>query len=386
MKVMLLGPGARFFSGTGVYTCRLTNAFAERHRTSAILMRQLLPKRLYPGRAHVGENLGQVTYASDVRVFDGVDWYWLPSMLRAVVLLVRERPNWVIFQWWSGTVLHSYLLLALLARLTGARIVIEFHEVLDTGEARLRAARAYTRYLVPMLARMAAGYSVHSEADRQLVASHYGLEPERIVVIPLGPFDHLTAEGRVRRDAPASACNLLYFGVIREYKGLDDLIAAFEKLCERDPSRYWLTIVGETWEGYELPSLAVRRSPYAEHITFINRFVTEGEAAAYFAGADLVVLPYRRSSMSGPLHIAMSSGLPVVVTAVGGLAEAVAEYDGAVLTRPADPQALAGAIVRASELCGRHFNSQGSWSESVRRYEELFARVGGSRFVAGEGT
>jgi glycosyltransferase involved in cell wall biosynthesis len=306
--------------------------------------------------------------------------------VQAVWLLVRERPNWVILQWWSGTVLHSYMVLALVARCLGARVVIEFHEILDTGEARLRLVRAYTRLCVPILARMASGYSAHSEIDRALLASHYGLDVAGIAVVPHGPFDHFASEGCVYRDAPAEACNLLYFGVIREYKGLDDLIAAFEHLCGRDPERYWLTIVGETWENYERPSLALRASPYIDRITFINRFVTEREAAAYFAGADLVVLPYRRSSMSGPLHIAMSVGLPVVVTAVGGLTEAVANYEGAVVSCPEDPRALANAVERASALCGRDFSSQGSWDESVRRYEELFDRVAADsgRSLAGD--
>ena len=45
-----------------------------------------------------------------VRVFDGVDWFWLPSLLRALAFLVRQRPDVVVLQWWSGTVLHSYLI------------------------------------------------------------------------------------------------------------------------------------------------------------------------------------------------------------------------------------------------------------------------------------
>jgi hypothetical protein len=63
----------------------------------------------------------------------------------------------VIFQWWSGTVLHSYAALALAARLSEARVVVEFHEVLDPGEARLLLARTYVRMLGPLLLRLASG-------------------------------------------------------------------------------------------------------------------------------------------------------------------------------------------------------------------------------------
>ena len=132
-------------------------------------MRQLLPTRFYPGRERVGAKLTQLEYDPAARVFDGVDWYWLPSMIRALLFLIRERPDVVVFQWWSGTVLHSYLLLALVARLLGARIVIEFHEVLDPGEAKLPLAQSYVRLVAPILVRMARGFVVHSEYDKKLL-------------------------------------------------------------------------------------------------------------------------------------------------------------------------------------------------------------------------
>ena len=70
----------------------------------------------------------------------------------------------------------------------------------------------------------------------------------------------------------------------------------------------------------------------------MNRFVDDDEVTAYFAGADAVVLPYHRSSASSPASVAMANGLPLVLTAVGGLPEAVAGYEGAILVPPRDPQ------------------------------------------------
>ena len=89
-------------------------------------------------------------------------------------------------------------------------------------------------------------------------------------------------------------------------------------------------MVGETWEGWTLPAELIAASPAADRITLVNRYVTDAEVDRFFAEADVVVLPYRRSSASGPLHIAMSHGLPVVVTAVGGLVEAAEHYSGTV--------------------------------------------------------
>src|SRR5579863_9101718 len=123
LRVCVVGAGTRFMSGISYYTLHLVNTLARSHQVSAVLMRQLLPTRFYPGRKRVGANLTGLQYDPRVRAFDGEDWYWLPSMLRALLFLIHDHPNVVVFQWWSGTVLHSYLLLAATAWLLGARVV-----------------------------------------------------------------------------------------------------------------------------------------------------------------------------------------------------------------------------------------------------------------------
>lgn len=371
-----------FLGGISYYTLRLVNTLAQSYQISAILMRQLLPTQFYPGRNRVGANLSQLEYDPQVRVFDGVDWYWLPSMPRSLAFLMRERPNVVVFQWWSGTVLHSYLLLALMARLLGARVTIEFHEVLDPGEAKLALVRVYVRLVAPLVIRQAHGFVVHSEYDRALLQKHYILRKQPIAVIPHGPYDHHQSTGgeQKHRTAPASCCNLLFFGLIRPYKGLEDLIKAFDTLPESEITNYWLTIVGETWEGWTLPAELIERSRYRDRITFVNRYVSDKEVAEFFAGADVVVIPYHRSSTSGSLHIAMSAGLPVVVTRVGGLIEAVAGYEGAVLVPPGDPALLQSALLQVENLRGKRFTDPHSWEQTAAGYGALFDTICSSSY------
>jgi glycosyltransferase involved in cell wall biosynthesis len=371
-RVVVVGSGWRFLSGISYYTCRLSNALHERYDVGTILMRQLLPTRLYPGRGRVGQRLSDLTYADGVPVFDGVDWWGVPSLIRAVRFLRRFRADVLVLQWWTGAVLHSYLVLCLAARLAGVRVVIEFHEMQDTGEARLGWAAAYVRRLIRPLLRRTDGVIVHSRFDQVALRETYALDgvPEEIALH--GPFDHHERAIPAPRTAGA-ACRLLFFGTIRPYKGLEDLVEAFGLL----PPEFTLTVVGETWEGWTLPAGLIAASPAAGRITFVNRYVADAEVDAFFAGADLVVLPYRRSSASGPLHIAMSHGLPVVVTAVGGLVEAAERYSGTTFVPAASPGALAEAIGRAAaEKAGRRHTDPSSWEESVAAYGRLFARIG----------
>ena len=158
------------------------------------------------------------------------------------------------------------------------------------------------------------------------------------------------------------------------FRSVEDLVAAFNMLSSTG-YRFWLTVVGETWEGWDEPSRRITASPHRDRITFVNRYVTDAEAAGYFAGADLVVLPYHRSSSSGPLHIAMAKGLPVVVAKVGGLIEATAHYSGAVFVEPSNPGALTEGIHRAAELAGRRFHGVSSWADTVQAYSYVLDEI-----------
>ena len=255
LQVCIVGAGKRFLSGISYYTLHLVNALAPSHKVSVILMRRLLPKAFYPGKKRVGANLTQLEYDPGVRVFDGIDWYWLPSIFRSLAFLIREHPDVIVFQWWSGTVLHSYLLLALAARLLRSQVVIEFHEVLDTAEAKLPLAQGYVRLVAPLMVRLARGFVIHSEYDRKILQGSYNLEKRPVALIPHGPYNHfqLIGEEQKQQDASTPCCNLLFFGVIRPFKGLEDLIMAFDALSESEIPGYRLTIVGETWEGWTIP-------------------------------------------------------------------------------------------------------------------------------------
>ena len=372
-RVCVVGPGTRFLSGITYYTYSLIEALSEAgHQCSAVFIRNLVPVRLYPGRARVGSALTELRLPPDVRRFDGVDWYWGRSLARAVAFLRRERPQVLVLQWWTGAVLHTYLVLAIVARLRGANVVVEFHEAQDVGEARLPFVSRYMDLLGRCLLRLTAAQLVHSEFDRGLVKDRYGVN-ESVALVPHAGYNYLPSRPP-RRDAPAGVINLLYFGVIRPFKGAEDLVAALDLLGPAR-SRFWLTLVGETWEGWDLPNRLIAASPHRDRITFVNRYVTDDEAAGYFAGADVVVLPYHRSSSSGPLQIAMAGGLPLVATRVGGLIEATAHYPGAVLVDPRDPASLADGVLRAAELVGHRFEGVSTWADTARSYMEVFDTV-----------
>ena len=378
-QILLVGPGFRFLSGLSVYTCRLANALAESHDVSVLLLDRLIPTRLYPGAGRVGDDLTSLRYADTVRIAGQLDWYWGTGMLALARKLRDERPSVIVLQWWTAAALHTYLMVMRLAARAGIPVVIEFHEVQDTGEAKVPFLASYCRRYLRALVRRASGVVCHTQHDLGALQSALGRElfdHSAIRIAPHGPYDHLSPDvaSAPISGAPtdkADPVRVLFFGLIRPYKGGEDLVYALDRMLPQQASQFEIDFVGETWEGWTAPVDAITASPYRDRIHLDNRYVPDSEAARYFARADVLVLPYRRGSSSGPLHIAMSQGIHVVMYAVDGLVEAVRDYRGAVLVAPNDIDGLRDAILSVVDRRHERFANPHSWAPVVQAIESL---------------
>jgi glycosyltransferase involved in cell wall biosynthesis len=167
-----------------------------------------------------------------------------------------------------------------------------------------------------LLARMDAVVA-HSEHGARRLRDELGVPADRVRVIPHGAFDYLTRLPEERplpvELAAVERPVVLFFGLLRPYKGIDVLLEAWESV-EADAE---LWIVG-------LPRMDIlhledlKGSP---RVRFVSRFVTDPEIPAYFRRADLVVLPYREIDQSGVLYTALAFGKPMVLSDVGGFPE-----------------------------------------------------------------
>jgi glycosyltransferase involved in cell wall biosynthesis len=171
---------------------------------------------------------------------------------------------------------------------------------------------------------------------------------------------------------------VLFFGLIRPYKGVDVLIDAFGEI---DDTELW--IVGRPL-GMATGDLRERAGGSKSPIRFVERFVSDAELPSYFRRADIVVLPYRDAEQSGVLYTALAFGKPVVMTNVGGFPEVAATGAGTIVP-PNDPRALAGALAELlgdSEMRGRLASASAaaaagpySWDAIAAQTLELYSRL-----------
>jgi glycosyltransferase involved in cell wall biosynthesis len=255
--------------------------------------------------------------------------------------------------------------------------VMTAHYILPPNASR-RAARAAHKVFGSMDAVVA-----HSEHGAARLREEVGLSADRVRVISHGAFDYLT---RLPEEKPlpeelqgAEGPVVLSFGLLRPYKGLENLLEAFGEMGEAE-----LWIVGNPRMSVE--PLREMAALTGARVRFVTRFVEDAEIPAIFRRADVVALPYLDAEHSGVLYTGLAFGKPMVASAVGGFPE-VADTGAVRLVPPGDATALATALrelvddpaAREELAAAARAAAAGpySWEEAgrltVALYEELLA-------------
>ena len=345
-SVAIVGPSQRFLSGISYFTLRLSNSLADHVDVQVILFRNMLPKTLFPGSKRVGVPLMESKYREDITIRESLDWYnpftWMEAAIRT------QRNDITIFQWWTSSVAHMYLAISLL-NIRKRPVVIEFHEVIDPLEGMSVLLRAYSKIMGGLIRDRAACYVVHSESDRNLISQHYRIGLDKIRVIPHGIYDQYPKidKNDAKNQLKIREKNvILFFGLLRPYKGVKYLVEAFEQLPPEYIADSRLLVVGEAWEDQESREI-IANYPVKSNITLVDQYIPDKDVSLYFSAADMLVLPYTRASQSGVAHIGMSFGIPIIASRVGGLEESLGKYEGTSFVEPMQPMLLAGAITGA---------------------------------------
>ena len=250
---------------------------------------------------------------------------------RRAVKLVEHVPNMLRyrlrggdadvrhFQWLPVERIDSYLLPA------ARPLVFTMHNVIRREAVDLRLARRMDAVIV------------HTRHGAELLGGG-----ERVHVIPHGAFEHLTRQAHeVPLPAELAAVErpvVLYFGLVRPYKGVDVLVEAFRQVEDAE-----LWVVGRP---HQVSVEHLRRLAPAGRVRFVDRYVSDQELPAFFRRADVLVLPHRNVDVSGVLFAGMAFGKAMVLSDVGGFREIAEEHGVGVLVPPEDPDELAGAIAR----------------------------------------
>jgi D-inositol-3-phosphate glycosyltransferase len=234
-----------------------------------------------------------------------------------------------------------------LARLFGLRAVTTVHDV----EAFKPGGKSLL--LQQVTYRLCSRLVVHNKVSRDELIARCGVREDLVRVVPHGGYLGLTPPPMERRLAreklglPQDERIVLFFGQIKEVKGLDLLIEAFPQVRERvGPAR--LMIAGKVWkDDFSHYQDLIDRHTLADVTSLHIRYIPDDEIATYYGAADIVVLPYRKIYQSGVLLMAMSFGVPVLASDLPGMREVISDGENGFLFRAGEAGDLAERLVSA---------------------------------------
>ncbi|MBX6388919.1 MAG: glycosyltransferase family 4 protein [Frankia sp.] len=341
MRLTIVGPTHPYKGGIAQHTTELAHRLAGRGLDVRIeSWSAQYPARLYPGQQRVDapemEPFPATAYPLSWRRPDG--WPRLGRRLRRtadVVVIVVVTPVQV----------PAYLgILAGLGRArrrgrpgAGPSVVALCHNVLP------HERRAVDEPLVRAVLARADAVLVHTDAEATRASA---LADTPVHVAAMATHLWTTIErAPAAADAARPRRRLLFFGLVRPYKGLDVLLRALAA----GPPDVALTVAGEFWGGTAATEALAAELGIADRVELRQGYVPAAEVPALFAAADALVLPYRSGTASQNVDLAFLHGRPVVATTVGTLPTAVADGTDGLLVPPDDPEALAAALRRLYE-------------------------------------
>ncbi len=355
MKITILGAAHPYRGGLAAIMERMAREFTSRGDDVNILTFSLqYPSFLFPGKSQTLDTPPPADLHIErvVNTVNPINW------LRVGLRLRRERPDLVVLKYWTPFMAPCFGTIARLARSNSHTKVLCQIDNVEPHEHHL-IDRPFNRYFL----RSVDGFVYMSEQVHHELRQ-YSDAPTLFSPHPM--FDHFGS--RVDRVAAAEALQLspdehyaLFFGLIRDYKGLDLLFDAWALLRERGATAgRKLIVAGEFYTSREPYIAQIERLEIADDIILHDHFVDDKDVANYFSLCDFVVLPYHTASQSGVTQIAYNFSTPMVVTRVGGLPEIVPDDRVGYLCDPTS-ESVAEALERI-------------WSgDNIARFEENIA-------------
>lgn len=326
MKIALVGPAYPLRGGIAHHVYSLQKELIHRgHQVEVISYRKLYPRFFFPGRTTIDASELKLECGAQ-SVLDPLDPRTWVDAFRAIK---KFSPDVVVVEWWNPFFSPSMGALALMLKVARIETIFECHNVFPHERSLLD---------FPLLSFAFASverFITHSVKDRKDLLS---IKSAKVAVAPLPAVAQFTGGAQDR-----SGYGILFFGIVRKYKGLDVLLRAMPRVLSEVECN--LVVAGEFYDSIARYEEIIRQSGIEKRVRLENRYIANEEVPALFEEADVLVLPYLSATQSGVARIAIMNRLPIIASRTGGLSESVGESYG-LLVQPGDADALADALIR----------------------------------------
>ena len=337
-RIIIVGPAYPYRGGIADFNERLAHEFInEGHEVTIYTFTLQYPGFLFPGKTQYAEGPAPegLNIVRKVHSVNPLNWLKVGREIR------RQCPDLVMIRFWLPFMAPCLGTIARVVRRDKHIKVVALLDNVVPHEKRI-GDRVFARYMIKSVG----GYVAMSESVLADAKAFDDTKPLALTPHPL--YDSFGAKA-TREEAigalglDAGTRYLLFFGLIRDYKGLDLLMHAFADSRLRGKG-VKLIVAGEFYGNAEKYEQLERELGLAEHIVWYKEFVPADKVRYFFAAADLVAQPYKSATQSGITQIAYHFERPMLVTNVGGLAEIVPHGKVGYVTKP-DAADIADALV-----------------------------------------
>jgi len=356
MNITLVGPFPPFRGGIANFNSSLSEALSARHAVKKISFTTQYPNFLFPGKSQY-QSSGNIDNARILSSINPLSWK------RTSAQIIAAKPDLVVFSHWMPFFAPSFSAVAKAVKKRSNAGIMAICNNIIPHEKRFMDKTLTSHFFKRVDYFMVMSRTVESDLHTFISEPKYIYSPHPLY----DRFGPAIEKKEARHELNIYEKNIiLFFGLIRAYKGLDILIKAASKL-KTHLKEFKIIVVGECYEDEEKYTEMVKSMAVEDVLELRFAYVEESEVCKYFSAADLVVLPYKSATQSGIVPIAYHFNTPVVVTDVGGLREIVPHGKAGYVVEP-DPQDISEAIMK-------YFleNKKSEFSAFIKTYKERFS-------------
>jgi glycosyltransferase involved in cell wall biosynthesis len=338
MKIDLVGPSYPFRGGISHYTTLLFKILKKKHAVKFYSFKRQYPQFLYPGKSDKDTSYAPLQDDEIQSCLDSINPF---SWLLVARKIARDKPDMTIFPWWVVFWAPQFLFIIGILRLfSKTKILFICHNILEHEKNAMKSR------ISKLVLSRGDCFIVHSEEEKKRLMETTGKTGVRV---NFHPSYEIFNPGEISRENAREKLRIneenvmLFFGFVREYKGLTYLIQAMPDILKTIDAR--LVIAGEFWEDKNPHLEMIKKLDLGDKVTIIDRYIPNEEIPSFFFAADIVVLPYISVTGSGMVQLAFGFHIPVVVSNVGALSEVVCDKKTGFLVPPKNPREIAKAVL-----------------------------------------
>ncbi|MBI5219257.1 MAG: glycosyltransferase [Bacteroidia bacterium] len=371
MRNLIIGPAYPLRGGIANFNLALCHAFHKKNIASDIISFSMqYPSFLFPGKTQTedGPVPEGIRISQDINSVNPISW------IHTGWKIFKTKPDYIVVAFWMPFMAPALGTIARIARRNGIKVIAVTHNVIPHEH------HFYDKCLLQYFINSCDGFITLAKSVLDDLSKFTGNTHKQFIPHPVYDiFGEKTERPAAIKHLGLNENDrhLLFFGLVRHYKGLDLLLnaMAFDKIKKLNIK---LIVAGEFYEDKTIYEKIIADNRLQENIIINDKFIPGDEVRFYFAVADMVVQPYHTATQSGVTQIAYHFERPMLVTDVGGLAEIVPHEKVGYVTQTT-PESIADAILdfysmsREKEFsaCAAIEKNKFSWSNMVDGIEKM---------------